>query len=518
MADGVAHDAMFRETIARHFSDARIVDDEIALGFGALRMQCWVHEVGHHGSSVHATLFMQLRGGHLGETPVFASASGYGDTAEAAIVIGACNWACAFGPVLQAALGGTASADVASFDAVADGQAFRVFVDALDRAASLDASDALPRIAPARARFARDGWLARAVLDAGRLPVLHPERATLLSLFVSDLENHRLVEVKVDGVDWPGMDAVFAGAPPEPPGAMVLLRELAVAVPMGPASALSRESVERTLRGLETTPPSRRCVDWPGWRHHDGALAPVLTDVVIAALETRIGPLPPDYRDFLVNVGSSGAGPGYGLLSPIGDAQAELARGAFDGSDGSFPEDGPQGVLALAHGGCGVMWLLVLDGPHRGEVWLDARSSDGAVRQVAPSFTSWYRDWLAAAVRDASPWIAWNVECCATAGALGQIIEALERDGAASDEISAAVADQLAPGAMTLKSGANRYFVEGATLDPCHGCVSLAARFGLTPSLFLPGVPPLHAASDTSAPRRWLAKVTDKLRGRSPRN
>src|SRR6185295_13061790 len=124
---------------------------------------------------------------------------------------------------------------------------------------------------------------------------------------------------------------------------------------------------------------------------------------VVADIETTVGALPPDYRRFLIEVAAAGAGPGYGLLAPTGEAQQRLAEGTFSFRDGASPTDGPAGVLALAHAGCGVMWFLVLGGPHRGEVWCDARSSDGKVRRVAGSFTEWYRDWLGSAVDQRGP-------------------------------------------------------------------------------------------------------------------
>src|SRR5947209_2986793 len=100
------HDSMLLQTIARHFPQARIRDDEIELGFAELRMAARVHAIREVGAYKTAHLFFHLWGGRLGTAPVFASASGYGESAEVAIVGGACNWACAFGPVLRAGLGG----------------------------------------------------------------------------------------------------------------------------------------------------------------------------------------------------------------------------------------------------------------------------------------------------------------------------------------------------------------------------------------------------------------------------
>ena len=91
------HDALLQETIARHFPAAEIRDRYIDLGVGDLQIACWVDAVHEGGGITSAALFFSLRGGELGDAPIFASISGYGATAEAAIVGGACNWACAFG-------------------------------------------------------------------------------------------------------------------------------------------------------------------------------------------------------------------------------------------------------------------------------------------------------------------------------------------------------------------------------------------------------------------------------------
>ena len=513
-----AHDSLLLETIARHFPEAQIRDGEIELGFGGLRMACRVHAVREVGAYRTAHLFFHLWGGRIGTAPVFASASGYGESPEVAIVGGACNWACVFGPVLRSGLAAEENPKVQRFEVTVEGQSFLVFVDGLDRAMSLVGGDATPRLAAARARFASESWLARVVLQSGLLPLLATERPTVLSVFVSDAPGRRVVEVKVDGVDWPGVDEAFANVSPEPDGAITLLRELAIVVPAGPAVPLSREPIVRTLRRLSDG-PQRAAVDWPGWKHHGGALAAPLPRETLREIEAQLGALPSDYRDFLAVVGSSGAGPGYGLITPINDAHSTIARGMFPWADGEEPREPARGVLPLAHAGCGVMWILVLAGPHRGEVWVDARSSDGKGRRVAASFSAWYRDWLSWAVRDAVPWLQWNAACCATANVFSQLLGQLERDCVPRDSIPAELAKRLKPGSVALASGGSEYFMAKTPLNPCHGCVRLAGRFGLASSLFQVGQEPnLNPNPVDSAPPRkpgLLTRLTDKLR---PRN
>jgi hypothetical protein len=351
--------ALLCETVARHFPEARIDRDtnEVELGFGDLTIACRVNAVHDHGATQSASLFFYLRAGRLGAFPVFASVSGYADNAERAIISGGCNWCCVFGPVLRAGLAGESQADVARFEIAVDGQNVRVFVDGLDRAFSSVGHDASGRISTARSRLAPHSWLTRVVLASGRLPLLAANRPTLLSTFVSDTATARTVEVKVDGCDWSGMTAAFDDAAPEAEGGGVLMRELAVVVPLSAAPPLTRAPIERTLRGIAER--NRAAVGhataWPGPAHHGYALAlaPPLPVQELVALEAQVGQLPADYRDYLATVSGFGAGPGYGILAPRGELQMSCARGEFDWDDGEEPVGPPAGVLCLAHAGCG---------------------------------------------------------------------------------------------------------------------------------------------------------------------
>jgi hypothetical protein len=96
---------------------------------------------------------------------------------------------------------------------------------------------------------------------------------------------------------------------------------------------------------------------------------------------------------------------------------------------------------------------------------------------VAASFGAWYRDWLDAAVRDATPWCQWDTMCCATPSVLSQVVERLEQDGNSAEAARARLAGMKLT--LTLKSGGNVYFAPQAPLDPCHGCVALVQSFGL---------------------------------------
>jgi hypothetical protein len=496
-------DGLLTETIAGHFPGARVDANEIDLGFGGLSIGCRVNGVGEFGVFKTASLFFQLRGGVLGDAPVFASISGYGDSDHDAIVSGGCNWACSFGPVLRAGLAGESNAKVERFDVTVDGQGYQLFVDGIDRTFWSGGGDqAAERTRVVRARLGGWPWLSRVMVDSGRLPLMPVKRSTILSVFVGSRPDGLTVEVKINGVDWPGMVEALAEAANEPPGSVTLLRELAVLVPVGPEARLQREAVARTLAGRQRetdggNPVARR---WRGWRQHNGVLGAPLSAGEVAQLEAVVGSLPTDHRQFLMNVAASGAGPGYGLLPPTGEAQRRLAQGTFTFEDGASPDGGPDGVLALAHAGCGIVWYLVLRGPDAGEVWCDTRSSDRKVRRVAGSFTEWYRGWLDALVEDRAPWTAWDWKSCATASVLAQLLERVAKEDTARPLPAGRLAGLVAPGKLRLMSGGGRCFAPRSLLDPCEGCVHLATYWGLEEDVFPPGVPPLEGREEEPSP------------------
>lgn len=496
-------DGLLTETIARHFPGARVDKNEVDLGLGGLSIACRVNGVGAFGSFKTASLFFQLRGGALGKASVFASMSGYGDSDRDAILTGGCNWACSFGPVLRAGLAGDTETNVERFEVTVDGQAYHLFVDGLDRSFWSSGGDHTgERTRVARARLGGWPWLSRVILDSGRLPLLPVTRSTILSVFVASRSGGLTVEVKINGVDWPGMAAAFSGTSHEPPGAVTLLRELAVLVPTGPPAPLARDAVVRTLASLKRANEgsSRVALGWRGWRQHGGHLGATLSADQVAQLEADVGPLPPDHREFLVTISGAGAGPGYGLLPPVGEAQRRLSEGTFSFEDGGSPDGGPQGVLALAHAGCGIMWYLVLRGPHAGEVWCDARSSDGKVRRVARSFTEWYREWLAAVIEERGPWTAWDWKSCATASVVAQLLEKLKKEQPDEPLDAGRLAGMVGPGKLKLRSGGSRCFDPGAPLDPCSGCVHGATHWGLDEDVFPQGVSPLGRRDEDPVP------------------
>ncbi|WP_034346433.1 SMI1/KNR4 family protein [Deinococcus misasensis] len=140
-------------------------------------------------------------------------------------------------------------------------------------------------------------------------------------------------------------------------------------------------------------------------------LQPPLTLSQVEQFESKHGiTLPEDFRRFVLEVGSSGFGPAYGLETldrwfceadaPDGiqkpaivqpDLQAEHWWEDF----GVDEDERYQGTLYIATHGCTYEILLVLNGPHRGRVvYVDL---DEYTRPFFPenqSFVSWYERWL----------------------------------------------------------------------------------------------------------------------------
>ncbi|MGW7264558.1 SMI1/KNR4 family protein [Streptomyces sp. NPDC054842] len=184
-----------------------------------------------------------------------------------------------------------------------------------------------------------------------------------------------------------------------------------------------------------------------GARGHGFRLTPFLSEGELRSLEEELGTgLPAQYRSFLMSVGGGGAGPDYGLMTPVvGDdgwqwrgvglaypgqpttaefagrpfaaeaLQSELdlleaqepAQDAFPSEDAfrrahadwdaryeKLSDDQEAGAVFLSEQGCGYTSLLVMTGPHRGAIWEDLRPADGGIQPSGHDFAAWYHRWL----------------------------------------------------------------------------------------------------------------------------
>ena len=437
LTSGSAPERMLAEVIARHFVDARVVEADgvqvVELGRGLPVIECSIDER-QDTPPYGVFIFLTIRGGALGEPGALVTASGYGSSAESALVLAGCGWACAFGPVLLTGIGrpdliGTQNPDVEQLETTLSGRRYRVAVGHLDRwtGSAEEAADYRQRLGGPRALTTR-------VLDSGTVPALRSDHAVALGCFLGAGPTS-LAEVKLGAADWPAARAVLDAIPAEP-GGMRMLREWALLTPLEPAVALTRDDLQRTLdllRACAEDPHSE--AGWHGARHHGMRLGN--PDPGAAGLG-----LPGDMTSFLGWIAASGAGPGYGLE----------------------PRPLAEGWWHLADAGCGAQWVLkVADGT----VWLDSRACDDGFQLAAPGFPAWYEAWLDNAIRGAGPFARWEHRVDA---AYKMLADAAQREGV----------DKLPETVTRVRI----HSPQGEPIGPCHACEETYARFGVPSAVF----------------------------------
>lgn len=232
-----------------------------------------------------------------------------------------------------------------------------------------------------------------------------------------------------------------------------------------------------------------------GARRHAYRLGPPLAVDVVAAFEADVGTVVPvAYRRFVTEVGHAGAGPFHGLWPLDHPQQRACARGAFD-------PDAPgvalyRGVIALGHVGCGQLALLVVQGAHAGEVWIDARAADAGVVRAVPDFTSYYRAWIDALTRDELLRGVAPPGACPLPRALSQYLAQYEaRAGVAPGALAPAelrvAFTRLPVGAIRCEAtGDDPFFAPGTSLDRCPNCALMLGQLeasGLAPDRVVEG-------------------------------
>lgn len=185
-------------------------------------------------------------------------------------------------------------------------------------------------------------------------------------------------------------------------------------------------------------------------------VAPPLTADEVAHLEAFLGiALPEDYRSFLCEVSAGGYGPSLefftvekvdeddwvwegdggemtlveSLAAPFDPTLSQEASSFLESEqpweegredeldewyeqhdDYVWDEQRTAGAIFIAHAGCALRYLLVVSGPHRGQVWYDGRVDDP--HQVEPvrddsgaplSFYRWFMTWLEGQEKNGGP-------------------------------------------------------------------------------------------------------------------
>jgi len=137
--------------------------------------------------------------------------------------------------------------------------------------------------------------------------------------------------------------------------------------------------------------------------------------------------LPEFYREFILHFGLQGCGPNYGLLNfdyailstPSNPKDSEKITLSNDfrfesiwnikyeqGDYGKWEKEYFEakwidGSIRICHEGCGYYVNLVVKGSEKGNIWLDARASDGGIFPIGhhkgeakTTFEEWYINWL----------------------------------------------------------------------------------------------------------------------------
>ena len=165
---------------------------------------------------------------------------------------------------------------------------------------------------------------------------------------------------------------------------------------------------------------------------HHYKLNRTLCEKTVAAFEAQYNVhLPADYRQFLINMGNGGAGPGYGIL-PIEKWCVDIAvhdhflstpfphnrpwnmEMEFDMNDEHFYEspgyqfwethyyddDLLSGTMRISYQGGGVYYILVVCGEESGNIWVDDRANENGLYPLQypaserVNFNEWYNNWL----------------------------------------------------------------------------------------------------------------------------
>ena len=204
-------------------------------------------------------------------------------------------------------------------------------------------------------------------------------------------------------------------------------------------------------------------------------------------LATAPDDLPDDMRTFVTEVASGGAGPGYGWF-PVEKALRYVLTP-------------PAGVTAYAHAlpichlGCGYAAIVPLDGPARGEVWIDA-SAVGICTAKYGTFTGFYLAWIDALAHNGWPADHIPPGVCSVASALSGYLGMVERQlgvesGSLAGEPLREALAQLGPGSIQIGADGSTLFAKGDTVDPCLTCARLLdalAADGLRRDVVAPGI------------------------------
>ncbi|MEH1801690.1 SMI1/KNR4 family protein [Nostoc sp.] len=162
-----------------------------------------------------------------------------------------------------------------------------------------------------------------------------------------------------------------------------------------------------------------------GSESHQYQFKPCLSNKDIQVFESRYNIiLPSEYRNFLLEIGNGGAGPGYGLSGLSGikyediiseklsqenyeilskpfilteawndlDLIVKNNTGFVANSDAYFDDRFIPGTLTITNYGCGIYAMLVINGKQSGKIWIDDRTNDNGIYPASLTFCRAFHD------------------------------------------------------------------------------------------------------------------------------
>ena len=133
---------------------------------------------------------------------------------------------------------------------------------------------------------------------------------------------------------------------------------------------------------------------------HQYAIENPIDEASLAILEAKLGiRLPENYRSMLVNYGSGGAGPNYGIIS-LQKVDFERVAFRFELEESidcellpeDYLDDIPPGTICISTAGCGIDSFLEVNGPNPGTIWVNAGPGDTFAK--CDLFENVFEDWL----------------------------------------------------------------------------------------------------------------------------
>ena len=121
------------------------------------------------------------------------------------------------------------------------------------------------------------------------------------------------------------------------------------------------------------------------------------------------------------------------------------------------------------------MSLLVLAGPHRGEVWFDGRGTDDGVFAIAPSFKDFLHEWVQLMVHGGWPRTFTTPGHCAMPAALTSFLHGMEdKHGVARGQMPPALLQSslasIPDGGIANAATGDPFWNDGDLVDLCPIC------------------------------------------------